>query len=71
MYTYPLDTKTKEGNLFWSLPKRPPNHIEFDINNKVHIDMISSMACLRAQIYKIPLPKNPRSEELKCIYYKD
>lgn len=24
LHVYPLDAKTKDGNLFWSLPKRPP-----------------------------------------------
>lgn len=24
IHTYPLDLKTKDGNLFWTLPKRPP-----------------------------------------------
>lgn len=27
LYTYPLDMKTKEGKLFWTLPKRPPREI--------------------------------------------
>ena len=25
LFTYPVDLKTKEGKLFWSLPKRPPS----------------------------------------------
>lgn len=25
LFTYPLDLKTKEGKLFWTLPKRPPS----------------------------------------------
>ena len=28
LYTYPLDAKTKDGKLFWRLPKRPPTPIE-------------------------------------------
>jgi hypothetical protein len=27
LYTYPLEMKTKEGKLFWTLPKRPPVEI--------------------------------------------
>ena len=30
MHVYPLDFVTKEGKLFWTLPKRPPIPIEFD-----------------------------------------
>jgi hypothetical protein len=64
IYTYPLDLKTKEGNLFWSFPKRPPQPLIFDENNKVHVDMIASMACLRAKLYNITIPENPRSTEV-------
>lgn len=28
LYTYPLDSKTKDGKPFWKLPKRPPTPIE-------------------------------------------
>ena len=67
MYTYPLECKNKDGGLFWSLPKRPPNHIKFDSNNKLHRDMVSSIACLRAKVYGIKLPYKPRSEEVLII----
>lgn len=33
LHVYPLDSKTKEGTNFWTLPKRPPTPIEFDMNN--------------------------------------
>lgn len=36
MYTYPLNTKTKEGSLFWTLPKRPPKEIEFNGKDELH-----------------------------------
>ena len=63
---YPLDSKTKEGNLFWSLPKRPPTPIDYDKNNALHRTFITSMACLRANIFFIEIPsKNPRSEEFR------
>lgn len=63
---YPLDTKTKEGNLFWSLPKRPPTPIEFDENNMLHCAFISANACLRANVFKIEIPsKTPRTDNFK------
>jgi hypothetical protein len=65
MHTYPLDAKTKEGAPFWSLPKRPPVEISFDPTNSLHISLVSAIACLRAVIFKIKLPDNPRSEETK------
>ena len=40
LMVYPLDKKDKEGNLFWSLPKRPPKMVNFDIKNNLCIDFI-------------------------------
>lgn len=66
MHVYPLDSKTKEGNLFWSLPKRPPTPIDYDKNNALHRTFITSLACLRANIFFIEIPnKLPRSEEFR------
>lgn len=66
LHVYPLDSKTKEGNLFWSLPKRPPTPIDFDKNNVLHCTFVTSMACLRANIFFIEIPsKAPRSEEFR------
>jgi len=33
LYTYPLDYKTKEGKLFWTMPKRPPGEQKYDPKN--------------------------------------
>lgn len=61
LYTYPLDAKTKNGEPFWKLPKRPPTPInKLDEGNLLHCTFISSMAVLIAKIYKIPYPKNFR-----------
>lgn len=65
MHTYPLDAKTKEGNPFWSLPKRPPIEAVFDPNNNLHASLVAAIACLRASIFKIKVPENPRSEQTK------
>lgn len=66
LHVYPLDAKTKDGNLFWSLPKRPPVPADFDPTNPLHIQFITSMACLRANVFKIELPsKTPRTEEFR------
>lgn len=66
MYTYPLDSKTKEGTLFWTLPKRPPSPIVFDKSNALHRMFVASLACLRATIFHIEIPtKTPRSDEFR------
>ena len=48
LYTYPLDQKTKEGNLFWTMPKRPPMNIQYNPKDTLHINFISTLAFLRA-----------------------
>ena len=62
LYTYPLDSKTKEGRPFWSLPKRPPHELTFDPKDLLHASFISAAACLRANIFGIPIPADARKE---------
>jgi len=66
MHVYPLDTKSKDGTLFWTLPKRPPTPLDYDKTNPLHYQFIASMTCLRAVIFKIPIPsETPRSEDFR------
>ena len=66
LHVYPLDSVTKEGNKFWTLPKRPPTPIDFDKTNPLHQRLITAMACLRANLFFIPIPsKTPRTEEFR------
>lgn len=66
LHVYPLETKTKEGTLFWSLPKRPPTPSLFDKNDALHCIFVASLACLRATVYFVPIPtKTPRTEEFR------
>jgi len=66
LHVYPLDSKTKEGAPFWSLPKRPPTPAVFDQKNPLHRMFVTSLACLRATIFFVEIPsKNPRSEEFR------
>jgi len=54
-----LDAKTKDGKLFWRLPKRPPTPIEeIDVDDSLHATFITSYAVLMSKIYKIPYPKD-------------
>ena len=66
LMVYPLDKKDKEGNLFWSLPKRPPKIINFDIKNDLCVDFICSYSFLLANMFNINIKfNNPKSEEYK------
>eukprot|EP00347_Sterkiella_histriomuscorum_P017580 403348792 len=68
LHVYPLDAKTKDGNLFWSLPKRPPVPVDFDPTNPLHCLFVTSFACLRANTFKVPIPDaNPRTEQFRLL----
>jgi ubiquitin-activating enzyme E1 len=51
---FPIDAKDKEGNPFWSGPKRAPNPIEFDVQNPLHLNFVVSYSNLIAQALDIP-----------------
>ena len=70
LYVYPLETTTKDGNRFWTLPKRPPHELKFNPENGVHSHFIMAYAALLAKIWGIGLPDKIRSEEIKLKYAK-
>ncbi|XP_056135964.1 ubiquitin-like modifier-activating enzyme 6 [Lampris incognitus] len=63
LHSFPLDTRLKDGSLFWQSPKRPPSTIEFDLKDSLHFTFIVSMARLLAMIYNIPFSEKDLSEE--------
>uniref|UniRef100_A0AAY5KR40 Ubiquitin-activating enzyme E1 C-terminal domain-containing protein n=1 Tax=Esox lucius TaxID=8010 RepID=A0AAY5KR40_ESOLU len=38
LHSFPLDTRLKDGSLFWQSPKRPPSPIEFDLTDRIETD---------------------------------
>ena len=65
LYTYPLDFRTQEGQLFWSLPKRPPCPLEYKITNQFHVAFIAACACLRARICGVKISDEARTQDFK------
>ena len=63
LYVYPLDSKTKEGNFFWSLPKRVPHELKFNPKDPLHGNFIAAVAALRASLFKLEIPETIRIEE--------
>lgn len=51
LHIYPLDFITKDGKPFWTLPKRPPVPIEFDLNDKLHANYLKSYSRLIARVW--------------------
>jgi capsule biosynthesis phosphatase len=46
LYSYPLDHLMKDGTQFWKLPKRPPQVLNFDSNNEIHLNSNLFHFCL-------------------------
>ncbi|XP_062865242.1 ubiquitin-like modifier-activating enzyme 6 [Trichomycterus rosablanca] len=61
LHAFPLDTRLKDGSLFWQSPKRPPSPIYFDLKDPQHFGFAVSAARLYAGIYNVPY-----SEEDLC-----
>ncbi len=53
LYNFPKDSHTASGAPFWSGPKRAPNPLKFDPNNKTHLGFIIAAANLHAFNYGI------------------
>uniref|UniRef100_A0A8C6NP69 E1 ubiquitin-activating enzyme n=1 Tax=Nothobranchius furzeri TaxID=105023 RepID=A0A8C6NP69_NOTFU len=63
LHSFPLETRLKDGSLFWQSPKRPPTPIEFDLKDPLHFSFIISTARLFADIYNISYSVKDLSEE--------
>uniref|UniRef100_A0A8C1MSW9 E1 ubiquitin-activating enzyme n=1 Tax=Cyprinus carpio TaxID=7962 RepID=A0A8C1MSW9_CYPCA len=63
LHSFPLDTRLKDGSLFWQSPKRPPSPIEFELSDPLHFSFVVSSARLFAGIYNIPHSEEQLSYE--------
>jgi ubiquitin-activating enzyme E1 len=59
LHNFPKDAETSTGTPFWSGPKRAPDALKFDPNNKTHFDFVVAGANLHAFNYNI---KNPGAD---------
>ncbi len=48
LHLFPVDAKDKDGQPFWSGPKRAPAYIAFDQNDPLHVHFVTSTANLIA-----------------------
>ncbi|CAG5940714.1 unnamed protein product [Menidia menidia] len=71
LHCFPLDTRLKDGSLFWQSPKRPPAPIEFDLKDSLHFTFIISIARLFAGIYNIPYSEKDLTEEAVASILSD
>ncbi|RVE76414.1 hypothetical protein OJAV_G00007330 [Oryzias javanicus] len=63
LHSFPLETRLKDGSLFWQSPKRPPTPTDFDLKDPLHFTFIVSAARLFAEIYNIPFSEKDLSED--------
>ncbi|KAM9677988.1 ubiquitin-like modifier-activating enzyme 6 isoform 1-T1 [Trichechus inunguis] len=63
LHCFPLDTRLKDGSLFWQSPKRPPSPIKFDLNEPLHLSFIQNAAKLYAMVYCIPFTEKDLSAD--------
>ncbi|KAJ7398933.1 Ubiquitin-like modifier-activating enzyme 6 [Pitangus sulphuratus] len=63
LHSFPLDTRLKDGSLFWQSPKRPPFPVKFEFNDPLHYGFIVSAAKLFATVYCVPFTEKDLSEE--------
>jgi len=63
LYTFPTDHVTSEGTPFWSGPKRPPTALDFDINDKTHMDFV--IACANLFAFNLGVPPSRDREAFK------
>lgn len=66
LYNFPKDSKTSSGQPFWSGPKRAPDPLVFDANNRTHYDFVLAGANLHAFNYHIQ-PNNARSHIVSVL----
>lgn len=48
---FPADYRDKDGNLFWTSPKRPPVALPFDKSNEEHIKFVVNAVQLLSQVF--------------------
>ena len=58
LHAFPLDTKMKDGSLFWQLPKRPPNPLKYNPEDPMHTAFVIATARLYADICNIKYEVN-------------
>lgn len=60
LHIFPADHKDKDGQPFWSGPKRAPTPIPYDPNDPLHVHFIVAAANLIA--YNLGIPQNRNVE---------
>lgn len=63
LHAFPLDTRMKDGSLFWQSPKRPPVPVEFQPTNALHLQFVQAFAHLFADMHRLKFSPEDFSDE--------
>ncbi|EDO38775.1 predicted protein [Nematostella vectensis] len=63
IHAFPVDTRLKDGSLFWQSPKRPPTPQVFNPDNDIDLLFVSTAARLYADVYGITVTEQDMSQQ--------
>ncbi|KAL2171702.1 hypothetical protein VTG60DRAFT_1998 [Thermothelomyces hinnuleus] len=67
LYNFPKDAVSSTGTPFWSGPKRAPDPLKFDPNNKTHFSFIEAATNLHAFNYNINVKGKTKGDYLRAL----
>ena len=67
LYNFPKDAVSSTGTPFWSGPKRAPDPLKFDPDNKTHFSFIEAATNLHAFNYNINVKGKTRQDYLQAL----
>ena len=65
LHNFPADYRNKEGNLYWSGPKRAPEVCVFNPEDEDHLNFIIATASLFAYQFAVPMVKD--KEQIRAL----
>ncbi|XP_055389044.1 ubiquitin-like modifier-activating enzyme 1, partial [Condylostylus longicornis] len=65
LHTFPLDHLTSGGLPFWSGPKRPPQRLQFNPNDAMHLEFVAAAANLMA--YNLGIQQERSKQRIREI----
>lgn len=68
LHVFPLDSKLKDGSLFWALPKRPPKPILFNAGEPSHLDFVWAVSHLTAKLFQVNVENSKWTREKVANY---
>eukprot|EP00697_Spironema_sp_BW2_P008026 gnl/Spiro4/22495_TR11098_c0_g2_i2.p1 gnl/Spiro4/22495_TR11098_c0_g2~~gnl/Spiro4/22495_TR11098_c0_g2_i2.p1 ORF type:complete len:643 (-),score=229.30 gnl/Spiro4/22495_TR11098_c0_g2_i2:64-1992(-) len=55
LHVYPVDHRDKDGEVFWSPPKRAPAPLSFNVDDSFHLGFVLNTAKILAAVWQVPI----------------